>query len=332
MAAAAEETVPFLHCFKSSFELFEQFAEASRGWDLDFRQLRPARSPFTLEQFSTPRMLSSRATLDSHFHQHAGTAVGYRTFALQTQYGSDYRWAGEAADRQSLVVMADHGEFESVSTPGFDIFTLSLPITALERTAEMEFQRPLASFLGPGGEVRYRVGDALRELRAVLHSLSHAVGQGQRFITTHYGAAGLSRLEHTLTHLILSCLERSDTQRPRGPRNKRMMALHKTLEMVEQTPPAELCLSNLVAQAGVSRRTLEYAFLDGLGVSPASYLKAIRLRSLHKELLTRQAKNTSVAELCLHNGFSHLGQLSADYRDMYGELPSATLRRGTATG
>jgi len=321
------EHSPVGYCLSHSFELFEQFADATQDWELDFRQLAAANSPFRLQQLSTPRMLVARAKLDSHFYQRGGPSIGFRSFALHTNSCSDYQWCGERADPHSLVVMPEDGQFESVSRPGFDIFTLSLSTALLSRTAEVEFERSLSDFIGPSGEVCYRVGNALREIRTVLHSLCETVEKGRDRIAGQYGAAGLTRVERKLAHLVLSCLERGDKQAPRGPRSKRMLALNRALEVIEHTPPPELCMPDLVEQTGASRRTLEYAFQDSLGLSPAHYIKALKLRAFHKELLAREARFVSLADLSAQHGFTHAGQLAVDYRRMFRELPSATLRR-----
>ena len=68
---------------RQSFPLFEQMAEAARGWDLDFQQLSASLDPCWLEQFSTAEMLYSRASFYSHFHQRGGPVLGFRTFALR---------------------------------------------------------------------------------------------------------------------------------------------------------------------------------------------------------------------------------------------------------
>ena len=328
MTAALTAHLRAGYCHSSSFELYEQFADAARDWELDFRQLGVANSQFRLQQMSTPRMLFSRAAIDSHFYQRGSPMIGYRTFALHTNDCTDYQWCGERADLHSLVVMPKGGEFESVSRPGFDIFTLSLSTPLLTRIAEVEFQRPLTDFIGQGGEICYRAGNALRDVRKLLHSLSEAVGEGRDGVASRYGVVGLSRLEHKLGHRILSCLERGELQTPRAPRSKRMLALKRAMEIIEHTPLPQLHMPNLVEQTGASRRTIEYAFQDSLGLSPANYIKALRLRAFHKELLAGQAAYTSIAKLSARHGFAHVGQLAVDYRSMFGELPSSTLRRG----
>ncbi|UCG61547.1 MAG: helix-turn-helix domain-containing protein [Candidatus Zixiibacteriota bacterium] len=37
---------------------------------------------------------------------------------------------------------------------------------------------------------------------------------------------------------------------------------------------------------------------------------------------------TTIADVANHWGFWHMGQFSADYRRLFGELPLETLRRG----
>ena len=82
--------------------------------------------------------------------------------------------------------------------------------------------------------------------------------------------------------------------------------------------------------AGVSRRTLNYAFRELIGVTPKQYLRATRLDGVRKEL-HRKGPSAKIADTANTWGYWHLGQFAADYRRQFGELPSDTLRRsGTA--
>ena len=312
---------------RQSFALFEQLAEAIQGWDMDFRQLDAAPSPYRLEQLSTSHLLYSRAYFGSHFHQLGGPVLGFRTFALRTNEGTDFRWCGETVHGHSLVVFPADGEFETVSRPGFDIFAPSLSNTLLERTAEMHFQRPLSAFMGSRGQVCHLAGARVGELRALLHRLSSDIEQSSAVGALPHSASTLSRMEQSLAYLVLACLDRGEAQPQRGPRSKRMKILATAMELIDQRPPQDLCVSDLVERVGVSRRTLEHAFQDGVGVSPAAYLKTTRLKGLNQDLLIAGSDETSVASLCAQHGFGHPGQAAADYRAMFGELPSVTLRR-----
>ncbi len=77
----------------------------------------------------------------------------------------------------------------------------------------------------------------------------------------------------------------------------------------------------------VSRRTLQYSFTDVLGVNPATYLRVLRLNRARQDLLSYDTcRPTQIKEVVARWGFWHLSRFSAEYRQLFGELPSATLR------
>jgi transcriptional regulator GlxA family with amidase domain len=92
-----------------------------------------------------------------------------------------------------------------------------------------------------------------------------------------------------------------------------------------------LYVTDLCTAAGVSERSLEYAFKDIMGMTPVAYLTRVRLHRVRQALLAAAPGSTTVSAEALNGGFWHFGEFSRAYRDCFGELPSATLRRG-ATG
>ncbi len=88
-------------------------------------------------------------------------------------------------------------------------------------------------------------------------------------------------------------------------------------------PPSILELCNNV---GVSRRKLQYCFQETLGINPVAYLRALRLNAVHRELLDPNS-TASVHDVAIAQGFWHLSRFANDYRQLFGELPSETLRR-----
>jgi len=82
---------------------------------------------------------------------------------------------------------------------------------------------------------------------------------------------------------------------------------------------ADLCLV-----FGVSRRSLQYAFEEVLGVSPVTYLRAQRLSAVRRTLIKTAETNTPVMEIAERWGFWHPSYFTASYKKLFGELPSAT--------
>jgi AraC-like DNA-binding protein len=86
-----------------------------------------------------------------------------------------------------------------------------------------------------------------------------------------------------------------------------------------------LSMLDLCRELGVSERTLHYAFQDVRGLSPMAYFKANRLNAVRQELKAAAAGTTTVREIAQRWGFGHSGEFAADYRRLFGELPSRTL-------
>ncbi len=75
-----------------------------------------------------------------------------------------------------------------------------------------------------------------------------------------------------------------------------------------------------------SKRSLYYAFQENYGLPPMEYLKQLRLQHVRRNLKRSDPKTTSVTKVASSYGFWHMGQFSADYKKMFGESPSITLK------
>ncbi|MCU0249449.1 MAG: helix-turn-helix domain-containing protein [Vicinamibacterales bacterium] len=93
---------------------------------------------------------------------------------------------------------------------------------------------------------------------------------------------------------------------------------------------ARLYVTDLCTAAGVSERSLEYAFKGIMGMTPVAYLTRVRLHRVRQALLAATSGSTTVSVEALNGGFWHFGEFSRAYRDCFGELPSETLRRAVA--
>lgn len=98
------------------------------------------------------------------------------------------------------------------------------------------------------------------------------------------------------------------------------------VELIEDRPEEPWTVVDLAAQVGASPRTLQAGFRQHAGTTPMEYLRAVRLRRAHVDLLIADPATTSVAEVATRWGFGHLGRFASAYRAAYGTPPSHTLR------
>jgi len=89
----------------------------------------------------------------------------------------------------------------------------------------------------------------------------------------------------------------------------RKTAVRHAIRYVERSDRPVTALELAVA-AGVSQRTLEYAFREKLEMTPGAYLRIYRLNAAHRELLAADPTVAKVTSIALKWGFSHPGRLS----------------------
>jgi len=78
---------------------------------------------------------------------------------------------------------------------------------------------------------------------------------------------------------------------------------------------------------GVPERTLRKCTQQHLGMSPHRYLLRRRILLARRALLRGDPSAGTVTSIAIRHGFWELGRFSALYRKLFGEVPSATLRR-----
>ena len=88
-----------------------------------------------------------------------------------------------------------------------------------------------------------------------------------------------------------------------------------------------ITIGALSRSVGVSERTLRNAFVDVHRESPKRYFLNERLRRAQQALCDVRGADTTVTAVATQHGFYELGRFALQYKAMFGESPSHTLRR-----
>jgi transcriptional regulator GlxA family with amidase domain len=103
--------------------------------------------------------------------------------------------------------------------------------------------------------------------------------------------------------------------------------VRRAIDYIDAHLDQAVTIADLVAATGVAGRTLFMHFKSFKGVSPMRYLRNARLRQVRERLL-RSEPGSSVTEIAMNSGFTHMGRFSLVYRERFGENPSETHKRG----
>lgn len=129
-----------------------------------------------------------------------------------------------------------------------------------------------------------------------------------------------------LLQLTLEQLPQLDEQSlPSTP--KRIRAAKLAVDYLQHHAAELPSIATLCQVSGVSERSLQSGFTEYLGVSPVKYLRLIRLNGARRALIEARGSRERVSSIALRWGFIEFGRFSRDYKALFCELPSQTLKK-----
>jgi len=91
-------------------------------------------------------------------------------------------------------------------------------------------------------------------------------------------------------------------------------------------------MADICAALGVSRRSMGVCCRNVFGVGPDHYRLVSGLQRVHDALRSGDPATPTVAAAVRRFGFDRMSHFAAQYRAIYGELPSITLHGRKAAG
>lgn len=166
------------------------------------------------------------------------------------------------------------------------------------------------------------------------HTLSGLVAWGRRIL--HFAhpdqvpaleSAVVSAINLELAGYLSLIASELEPGQGKGTYSSRQLGLCRALDYLRTRRNARLSIPELLAAADISERSLQYGFKDAFGMTPQAFIKCRRLHFARQQLLTQCSDEASVSQVAAGLGFYELGRFAKEYRQLFGQLPSETLRR-----
>ena len=305
------------------YDDFVTFAQETRTWALDFRQLDEGPFEAELVQIATRPVILARCRLGRKMEQRGFPPKGYRTFGISADHELDLVWRKRTVGPSNLMVFPPGEPLDSISEPGFHVFAISIASEVLDRAAHrMGFNN--FSEIEPETDLLKGTTKTLQTLRELAWSLTDTAAKDPGFLGNKWFRLAL---HEDFVDALLDVLTRGEVAPDESGSARRSEAVATALALIEERARDPLSVAELESHCEVSARTLRYAFEERFELSPKQYMQAYRLNKVHQDLLQGHPDETSVTEVAERWGFWHMGQLAKDYRRLFGELPSETLQR-----
>jgi AraC-like DNA-binding protein len=132
-------------------------------------------------------------------------------------------------------------------------------------------------------------------------------------------------LDEIVSHGLTDIMEPENRfTRPGQELERSEPGVARLIDFFHANPRGEISTDQMIEISDQRRRTLFYNFKRYIGYSPRQYFNRVRLSYCRKEILTGSKSITATA---LDFNFHHLGEFSAFYKSIYGELPSESRRK-----
>jgi len=250
--------------------------------------------------FGIPDPAGSAAAIDSHGIPDNGIAVRQGGVGFELRTPDDFNIYGIVVDREEFTRYAE--EVEQIA-----------PETLLGQTevllVDFHAKRRLCQ----------RIDTLLDE--AIVPSV---IGPSTSTLDQHQ--ATQDRILGAIVSALMTQAGHEAPERRAQTRQHRWQTVHRIREYIVEDAASDVTIPDLCRRFHISRRTLQYCFEEVTGLSPTAFLRSIRLNGARRELRRKLRGERTVSDIALDWGFNHFGQFSQDYRHLFDELPSQTLR------
>lgn len=230
----------------------------------------------------------------------------------------DCRINGLPVAHNTIMCRPGNRDFELVTPEAFDILGIVVDRDLLHRAADIQgVALPEQRLEQPRLTLPERTLD---DLRYVL----------QRLIGSDLPLAAKRHSQDLVMMALLQVLQHErETPDPLPSYAHRKAVVDRVKTHIAEQGEAPVTMTELCELAHVSRRTLQYSFETILGISPLRFLRVTRLNQVRRALAEagEAGSGHTVTQISAEWGFWHAGQFAKDYKQLFGESPSDTLRR-----
>ncbi|WP_254451817.1 helix-turn-helix domain-containing protein [Duganella vulcania] len=291
----------------------DELASKLTNWQQSYDQISSGLFHGALTELRLPQLQVFRESLSQSVRQSCRVWPDAIWFGLP-DHGATTRINGRQTAADWIMVQPGNVEFELVTPSAYSIFGIVASRELLAETArrhgcQVDWERVQSA------ELLQVDAQAQAKCLRILSQLLPADGN-----TTADGAA---QWQETVLSTLLDMLDHSCVEPALAAslqRRRHVVALAREYIMAHRSE--SITVPELCERVHVSRRTLQYCFEDVLGMSPMLYLRMVRLNGVRRQL----QDGVAIGDVADSWGLSNFSQFSSDYRKLFGQCPSASLR------
>jgi AraC family ethanolamine operon transcriptional activator len=306
------------------FDDFHVHGASAPEWNQRYLQLSRGTMHSSLAEATTDSIHVFRKWMSERVVQQGCLPDGKICFAVPLgRLAETPRMQGREVREDSVIVLRGGEEFTLQRPQGMELVAVTFELDDFHRLLdERPWPQPGRSLLSRS--VLRGPRPALQRLRRDLLSLFEAAPAFAPFdgCEAESGASAARVAFEALRELFVGA---ADSRQAVGSASASFIVAqcHRIVAASGNAPPsvAELCL-----RLRTSRRTLQDGFRQVADTTPVHYLRGVRLNAVRRRLMSTRTSDLGIAQAAADRGFGHLSHFTEQYKALFGELPSQTVR------
>lgn len=294
------------------------------GWSQLYDQLAPGKFRGSISELWIGNVQLFRESTSLAVRQSCRAWPHSWWFGIPLDDGGACKLGGNRIDKDVIAVRS--AEFELLTPDNFEILGIVVDQEEIAEYLEMVEHAFLPRSLN--NEAFFKITEQRRNaIGGLFQRILEEAAQSPQ-VLAHEASRRAIRAS-IFQGLASLCGLQSRSSRPTSTRLSRHALVARIRDYVLSGKDQPITVPEICSNFYVSRRTLQNAFHDVVGMSPAAYLRMLRLNGVRRMLRDNASRVASVQDAAAEWGFWHMSQFACDYKRMFGELPSESLRRSS---
>jgi AraC family transcriptional regulator, ethanolamine operon transcriptional activator len=303
----------------------DDHAASLQHWNQDYEQLSSGSFSGVMDEVWFGNVQIFRERTNQMVHETGRAWDGSTTFGIPNVADGNGLFCGAAFNVDSIIALGDGEEFDFRTPRSLDIVVMTVDANALGEFAESVYHIDGGLMVTKPG-VLVRPAETAARLRELLSLLLLSIKSNPTMLNYPQIRKGME--QEMYNNIVLAVGDNGAEVAP-ALAPSRKAVVDKVREYILAYKEDPVTIADLCTALNVSRRTLQYSFQAVLNVNPVAYLRAVRLNATRRALRAQAGDpGATVADIAARWGFWHMSHFAADYKLMFGELPSQTLRNG----
>jgi AraC-like DNA-binding protein len=299
----------------------EEYAASIRGAKIALTIIGRGEFDAEITRINFHRLWMQRFSENLPRVMHSANATGRAIISFHTQPGPDLVRSGVDVSPNCIAWLGkDHSYLQrssgltnwgAMSLPEEDLRDVWLAISDCDLTPRSDelIVRPLPA--------------AMAKLQR-LHAVAGELAERQPDILANAEVA--RGLEQALIQSWVACVDTGDVVESTAARGRHSAIMQRFHAEIEAHVGEAVYIPEICRATNASQRMLNMCCHEALGMGPKRYLLRRRMQLARQALARAEPARATVTGIATGFGFFDLGRFAVEYRSLFGEPPSATLR------